>query len=584
MKPRILLVFLFFYIPALYAQQKTIQIMVDVLGEKDNITRYYHPIEGRYIIKKDLIHFDKKLMHQLRSFSLIQPVEYLNDSVTIVLANSLRYYIDPSELLYVNWGAGLDSLKSKIIIDSIRQVLKDKHKNHEQLIKRYFKPFFMKRHEVSNREYHEFVLWVKDSLFKEQIILCDSIPFEVRLNMLNIPKDELKYGVYSEKTGEFNSMEEIGLFVLRGVHSFKQDLNVSDMIKEYGDEIMPRISRFFLHPNTRWYKRRELDVSKLNYKYYYLDPEIYETDITGDRRAFIHEKEINIYPDTLSWTKGYTYTFNDPFSNMYNWHPAYDNFPVVGVSWEQAKAFLDWKTKKLQDKFPEIFQYFSLELPRIYEYEWAAGMDQGFAMRKVTQDQNLMTDLLLGTEDGKHGVFHEAMLLRYGLYMNKIYLPCDISNSKCLKEALKTVIWNAKDDEVSEYIEELIVMRAGQNYLSTGIEFLSNNVSEWMSEDYEGNYQKLFEAYKNYNSFADVDYYANQMNIDNENDRMNDKKGKLIMGANWYDERYQTVFGVNAAGIYPKTFRAKDSSYCTVGFRYVLRLKPSYHSWNIEVD
>ena len=30
--------------------------------------------------------------------------------------------------------------------------------------------------------------------------------------------------------------------------------------------------------------------------------------------------------------------------NDYFWHDAYSDYPVVGVSWEQAKAFADWRT------------------------------------------------------------------------------------------------------------------------------------------------------------------------------------------------------------------------------------------------
>lgn len=41
-------------------------------------------------------------------------------------------------------------------------------------------------------------------------------------------------------------------------------------------------------------------------------------------------------------------SFNDPYVKYYFSHPAFDNYPVVGVSYEAAVAFCEWKTRKFQ--------------------------------------------------------------------------------------------------------------------------------------------------------------------------------------------------------------------------------------------
>ena len=66
-----------------------------------------------------------------------------------------------------------------------------------------------------------------------------------------------------------------------------------------------------------------------------------------DRSAYIRSEQINVYPDTLAWIHDYAYSFNDPLTEKYFWHVAYDNYPVVGVNWNQAKAFCVWRTEKL---------------------------------------------------------------------------------------------------------------------------------------------------------------------------------------------------------------------------------------------
>ena len=92
-----------------------------------------------------------------------------------------------------------------------------------------------------------------------------------------------------------------------------------------------------------------------------------------------------------------------------------------------------------------------------------------------------------------------------------------------------------------------------------------------MNEEYEKNYKELLEAYINYNCFANPFYCEFQRKIDQ--DRVKGLVGNLIVGGNWYDERYEMFMGVNRGGLYAKTFQTEDNSHATVGFRCVLRLK-----------
>ncbi len=63
----------------------------------------------------------------------------------------------------------------------------------------------------------------------------------------------------------------------------------------------------------------------------------------------------NIYngalPDTLVWRNRLGY--NEVMVNNYLRHPAYANYPVVGVSWVQAVEFSDWRTDRVNEKILE---------------------------------------------------------------------------------------------------------------------------------------------------------------------------------------------------------------------------------------
>lgn len=53
-------------------------------------------------------------------------------------------------------------------------------------------------------------------------------------------------------------------------------------------------------------------------------------------------------PDTLVWRSRLAY--NEPFVDYYLRHPAYRDYPVVGVSWKQATEFAKWRTDRVNEQ------------------------------------------------------------------------------------------------------------------------------------------------------------------------------------------------------------------------------------------
>ncbi|NCC45292.1 MAG: gliding motility-associated lipoprotein GldK, partial [Clostridia bacterium] len=106
------------------------------------------------------------------------------------------------------------------------------------------------------------------------------------------------------------------------------------------------------------------------------------------RKDFISRKIVNIYPDTMMWLRDYQFAYNDPKMHLYFSHPGFNNYPIVGVTWEQAQAFCDWRTK-LHNSASKI-QAQEYRLPT--EAEWEYGARGGKSLNMYPWGGNYVRD------------------------------------------------------------------------------------------------------------------------------------------------------------------------------------------------
>ena len=76
-------------------------------------------------------------------------------------------------------------------------------------------------------------------------------------------------------------------------------------------------------------------------------------------------------PDTTVWRRELAY--NEPYVSGYFRHVAYNNYPVVGVSWEQADEFCRWRTDRVNEKILADHGY--LDLPDFEEISSMTSQD-----------------------------------------------------------------------------------------------------------------------------------------------------------------------------------------------------------------
>lgn len=248
--------------------------------------------------------------------------------------------------------------------------------------------FWMDETEITNSQYRQFVNYVRDSIIRER--LADPA----------YGGDET-YKIEEDKNGD----------------PVKPHLNWKKPLprKPNEDELKAIESVYVVHPITG---EKMLDASQMNYRY-----EIYDytqaalrknrlnpeernlnTDITVDPNQqvwiskdtayiddegkivrqtinrplsgpwdFLNTYIVNIYPDTTCWVNDFQNAENENYMRLYFSNPAYNDYPVVGVTWEQANAFCAWRTEYLLKGLGAAARFVQrYRLPTEAEWEYAA--------------------------------------------------------------------------------------------------------------------------------------------------------------------------------------------------------------------
>lgn len=85
----------------------------------------------------------------------------------------------------------------------------------------------------------------------------------------------------------------------------------------------------------------ETEVANVHYREYLY----WLSRVFGNSYPEVYRKAL---PDTLAWRSQLAY--NEPLVEYYFRHPAYNDYPVVGVTWEQANNYCKWRSDRVNEK------------------------------------------------------------------------------------------------------------------------------------------------------------------------------------------------------------------------------------------
>jgi gliding motility-associated lipoprotein GldK len=346
--------------------------------------------------------------------------------------------------------------------------------------------FYMDETEITNNEYRQFTNWVRDSISRR--ILGDA-------------------GI----EGHLIEEDEYGNFIEPALINWKEKIRWDDIeVREILEEEM------YLPEHERFNRKREIDTRKLIYAYQEMDLKKAaqktnrENDATGkrDRSVFLKDVEVSIFPDTLAWMHDYSYAFNEPMTDEYFWHPAFDDYPVVGINWDQAVAFTKWRTQ-MMNSFLRRNNEITLpdfRLPTESEWEYAArgGMD--------------------------------LSPYPWGGPYTRNHKGCFLANFKPLRGNY-TADGGLRSVKVASY-----------NPNAYGLYDMAGNVSEWTSNTFD-------ESAFSYAHDMNMDYTLTAEDSDSEV-----LKRKVIRGGSWKDISYFIQTST-------RDFEYQDTAKCYIGFR-----------------
>ena len=249
--------------------------------------------------------------------------------------------------------------------------------------------FWMDQSEITNSQYKQFVMWVRDSILRTR--LADPSYGGDETYMITEDKNgdpvtpHLNWNKRLPRKPNEDEQRAIESLCVTSPVPGEKMLDGRQMNYRYEiyDYVAAAQRRNRLNPSERDLNTDHTvnpdETVMISKDTAYIDDEGRIVRQTINRPLsgpwdFLNTYIVNIYPDTTCWVNDFPNADNEVYLRNYFSNPAYNDYPVVGVTWEQANAFCAWRTDYLLKGLGNEARYVQrYRLPTEAEWEFAAG-------------------------------------------------------------------------------------------------------------------------------------------------------------------------------------------------------------------